>query len=134
MQPLNKKVTQPLHNKVENQFFFILQKKIRNLSTKNEQTFFKTFFLAALSSSRRLVVRPSVRRSVREVCEKKTFRVSNGNINLPKTYLPTYLCDRGDSSDSCDNSDSSDSSESFDSSDSSDSSDTNSLIIINFCP
>ena len=22
-----------------------------------------------------------------------TFRVSNGNLNLPKTYLPTYLCD-----------------------------------------
>ena len=52
-------------------------------------------FLAALSSSRRLDVCPSVGRSVRrsvapsvrEVWEKVTFRVSNGNLNLPKTYL-----------------------------------------------
>ena len=30
---------------------------------------------------------------------------------LPKTYLPTYLCDSSDSCDSCDSSDSSDSSD-----------------------
>ena len=61
---------------------------------------------------------------VREVCEKATFRVSNGNLNLPKTYIPTYLCDSSDSSDSGDNSDSSDISDSSDSSDSGDSSDS----------
>ena len=36
-------------------------------------------FLAALSSSRSIVVGPSVRPSVRDVCEKVTFRVSKGN-------------------------------------------------------
>ena len=40
-------------------------------------------FLAALSSSRSLVVRRLVGPSVREVCEKVTFRVSNGYFNLP---------------------------------------------------
>ena len=44
-------------------------------------------FLADLSSSRSLVVGPSVRPSVGQLCEKVTFRVSNGNFNLP-TYLP----------------------------------------------
>ena len=44
-------------------------------------------FLAALSSSRSLVVRPSVRWSVGGLCEKVTFRVLNCNLNLP-TYLP----------------------------------------------
>ena len=43
-----------------------------------------------------------------------TFKVSNGNLNLPKTYLPTYLCDSSDSSDSFDSSDSSHSSDSSD--------------------
>ena len=51
--------------------------------------------LAALSSSRSLdvgwsvgpSVRPSVRPSVGELCENVTFRVLNGNLNLP-TYLP----------------------------------------------
>jgi hypothetical protein len=37
------------------------------------------WFLAALSSSRSLVVRPSVGWSVGNLCEKVTFRVSNGN-------------------------------------------------------
>ena len=36
-------------------------------------------FLAALSSSRSLVVGRLVRRLVRHVCEKVTFRVSKGN-------------------------------------------------------
>ena len=52
-------------------------------------------FLAALSSSRSLVVGPSIRRSVGpsvgrsvgHLCEKVTIRVLNGNLNLP-TYLP----------------------------------------------
>ena len=52
-------------------------------------------FLAALSSSRSLVVGWSVGLlvglSVLDLCEKVTFRVSNGNCNLPKTYLPNYL-------------------------------------------
>ena len=46
-------------------------------------------FLAALSSSRSLVVRrlvrPSVGPSVGELCEKVTFRILNGNLNVP-TY------------------------------------------------
>ena len=37
------------------------------------------YFLAALSSSRSLVVGPSVGPSVRHVCEKVTFRVSKGS-------------------------------------------------------
>ena len=45
--------------------------------------------------------------------------MSMSNKNIPKTYLPTYLCD---SSDSCETSDSSDSSACSDSSGSSDSS------------
>ena len=60
-------------------------------------------FLAAQSSSRSLVVGPSVGpsvgptvcSSVRDVCEKVTFRVSNGNLNLP-TF---HLCDSSDGSD-----------------------------------
>ena len=47
-------------------------------------------FLAALSSSRRLVVGWLVRWLVRwseDLCEKVTFRVLNCNLNLP-TYLP----------------------------------------------
>ena len=48
-------------------------------------------FLAALSSSRRVVVGRSVGRSVGpsvgKVCEKVTFSVLIGNSNLP-TYLP----------------------------------------------
>ena len=44
-------------------------------------------FLAAPSSSRRLVVRWSFGPSVRGLCEKVTFRVLNGNLNLP-THLP----------------------------------------------
>ena len=72
-----------------------------------------------MSSSRSVVVGPSVgplvRLSVGDLCEKVTFRVLNGNLNLP-TYLPIYLCDSSDSSDSCDSCDSCDSSDSSDSS------------------
>ena len=39
----------------------------------------RSLVLAAQSSSRRLVVRRSVGRSVGKICEKVTFRVSNGN-------------------------------------------------------
>ena len=101
-------------------------------------------FLAALSSTRRLVVCPSVCPSVgpsvgpsvcpsvgplvgllvgplvgplEDLCEKMTFRVSNAYLNLP-----TYLCNSSDSCDSCDSCDSSDSSDICDSSDISDSS------------
>ena len=42
-------------------------------------------FLAALSSSRSVVVGPSVGPSVGGLCEKVTFRILNGNLNLP-TY------------------------------------------------
>ena len=48
-------------------------------------------FLATMVSSKSLVVCPSVGLSVGQLCEKVTFRVSNGNLNLPKTYLPAYL-------------------------------------------
>ena len=44
-------------------------------------------FLAALSSSRSVVVGPLVGWLVGGLCEKVTFRVLNGNLNLP-TYLP----------------------------------------------
>ena len=44
------------------------------------------YFFAALSSSRSVVVRRSVRPSVGGLCEKVTFRVLNGNISL-LTYL-----------------------------------------------
>ena len=47
-------------------------------------------FLAALSSSRSVVVCPSVGPSVGpsgDLCEKVIFRVLNGNLNLP-IYLP----------------------------------------------
>ena len=71
----------------------------------------------------------SVGLSVVGLCEKVTFRVSDGNLILPKTFLPTYLCD---SSDSCDSCDSSDSSERSDSSDSSDSCDQNKNFTNNF--
>ena len=57
------------------------------------------FFLAASSISRSLAVGLSVGQSVVRLCAKVTFRVSDGNYSLPKTFLPTYLCD---SSDSCD--------------------------------
>ena len=43
--------------------------------------------LAALSSSRSVVVGLLVRPSVRHLCEKVIFTVLNGNLNLP-TYLP----------------------------------------------
>ena len=47
--------------------------------------------VAAPSSSKSLVVgrlvRPSVCWSVEQLCEKVTFRVSNGNLKLP-LYLP----------------------------------------------
>ena len=68
-----------------------------------------------MSSSRRLVVvRLSVSRSPYQD-EKVTFRVSDGNLNLPKTYLvPTYLCDRSFSNDSNDSSDRSGRSDSSD--------------------
>ena len=42
-------------------------------------------FLAAPSSSTRLVVRRSILRSVGDLCEKVTLRVSNSNLNVP-TY------------------------------------------------
>ena len=54
---------------------------------KNINVLFDESFLAALSSSRSQVVRPSVGRSVVHSCEKGTFTVSKDN----KTYLPTYL-------------------------------------------
>ena len=79
-------------------------------------------FLAALSSSRSLVVCRSVRPSVRPSADfvKKWPLEYQKAI---KTYLPTYLWDSSDSSDSSGSSDSSYSSESSESSDSSDSSD-----------
>ena len=55
-------------------------------STKSSFSLFSVqsyAFLAALSSSRSLVVR----RLVGHLCEKLTFRVLNGNLNHP-TYLP----------------------------------------------
>ena len=69
-----------------------------------------SLFLAAPSSSRRLVVgvsvrwsaspfvRLPVRPSVQDFCEKVTFIVSNCN----PTYQPTYLCESNYSSDSKD--------------------------------
>ena len=55
-------------------------------------------FLAALSSSRRLVVCWSVCLSVglsvdwsAYVCEKVTLRVSDGYLSLPETYLLSYM-------------------------------------------
>ena len=45
-------------------------------------------FLAALSSSRSLVVCPLVRLSVGDVCETVTFRVSKSK--LKHTCIPTY--------------------------------------------
>ena len=44
-----------------------------------------------MSSSRSVVVVWSVCSSVWKFCENLTFRVSNGNCNPPKTFLPTYL-------------------------------------------
>ena len=88
--------------------------------------------LAALSSSRSLVVGRSVGRSVRNVCEKVTLQY----CKVIKTYLPTYLWDSSDSSDICDSYDSCDSSDRSDSSDSSDSSDNTFLtkiLWLKFC-
>ena len=65
--------------------------------------------------------RQSVRWSVRDVCEKVTFRASKGN----ETYLCTYLQDSSDTSDSIDSIEINDSSDSSDISDSSNSSDSN---------
>ena len=83
-------------------------------------------FLAALSSSRSLVVCPSVRRLVGWL----VMFVKKWPLEYQKfikTYHRTYLwdsIDSSDSSDSFDSSDSSDSSASSDSSDSSESSDS----------
>ena len=52
------------------------------------------------------------------------FHLWIGNLNKPKTYLSTYLCDSSDICDSCDSSDSSNGSDSNDTSDRSDSSDS----------
>ena len=88
-------------------------------------------FLAALSSSWSLVVRPSVGRSVGRsvgpsvgpsVMFVKKWPLEYWKVI--KTYLPTYLWDSSDSSDICDICDSCDSIDISDSSDSSDSSDT----------
>ena len=78
------------------------QNKTTETKVSNTQT------LAALSSSRSLVVCPSVSWSVRPLvgwsvghsCEKVTFRVLKGNLNLP-----SYLGIASDSSDSSDSSD-----------------------------
>ena len=72
---------------------YICGPKILQSFPYNEYIF--EIFLASPSSSRSLVVGwlvvPSfcwaVRPSVRELCERVTLRVSNGNFNLP-TYLP----------------------------------------------
>ena len=65
------------------------------------------FFLAALSSSRSLVVHWSVGPlSVGHSCEKWPLEC----WRVIKTYLPTYLWDSSDICDSCDSSDSNDSS------------------------
>ena len=75
-QPLNKKITQPVHQK---KIMQPLHKKIMQaLHKKITQPLHKNYFLAALSSSCSLVVGPSVRPSG-YVCEKVTFRVSQGN-------------------------------------------------------
>ena len=53
------------------------------ISSPSAFVWISVYFLAALSSSKSLVVclsaRPSVRSSVHHVCEKGTFRVSKGN-------------------------------------------------------
>ena len=51
---------------------------------------FQVLLLAALTSSRSLVVCWFIGMSV-DICEKVTFRVLNGNCNLPETYLFTFL-------------------------------------------
>ena len=43
-----------------------------------------------MNSYKSLVVGLSVNPSVVRLCKKVTFRVSAGNYNLPKRYLPTY--------------------------------------------
>ena len=80
--------------------------------------FFHHTFLAALSSSRCLVVRPYVGRYT--FVKKWPYEYQM----VTWTYLPVYLCDSSDSCDSCDSYDSFDSSDSSDSSDRSDSSDS----------
>ena len=47
----------------------------------------EAFFLVAPSSSRSLVVGPSVGPSVQDRCEKVTFRVSNGYLNPPNLFI-----------------------------------------------
>ena len=47
----------------------------------------------------------SVGWSVVRLYETITFRVSDSNLSLPKTYLTTYLCDSSDSCEICDSSD-----------------------------
>ena len=95
------------------------KKKLYEEENKRKQLFldFVNDFLAAPSSSRSLIVGWFVgwlvRPSVRGLCDKVTFRVSNSDLYLP-TYLPIYLCNSTDSSNSCDSCDrsySSDSSE-----------------------
>ena len=79
-------------------------------------------FLAALSSSKSLVVGPSVGPSVRpSVVFVKKWPLEYQKVN--KTYFPTYLWDSSESSDSRDSRDSSDSSDSSDNSDSCEKSD-----------
>ena len=76
-------------------------------------------FVAAQSSSRRLVVCQSVGPSV---CLSETF-VKKWPLEyqmVTKTYLPSNLCDSSDSSDSSGSCDSSDSSDSSDTSERSD--------------
>ena len=91
-----------------------------NSSIKN---FVVVVFLAAQSSSRRLVVSRSVGPSVGwSVTLVKKLPVEYQMVT--KTYLPSYLCNSSDSSDSSDSCYSSDSSESSYNSDSSDSRDS----------
>ena len=65
------------------QSIFPVQQNRRNFWTNDT-------FLAAQSSSWSLFVCMSVGRKT-FVKTFVTFRVSNGNLNLPKTFLPTYL-------------------------------------------
>ena len=95
-------------------------------------------FLAALSSSRRLFIcpsvrqsnRPSVRRSIGPSVSPLVMFVKKWPLEYQKvikTYLCTYLRDSSDGSDSSDSSESSNSCDRSDSNDSTDSSDQTSL-------